>query len=347
MNDNARRLLALGASVALIGVAFQIRGRGDDGGGGGGGGDDGNGTTLVCPPELADACEAAGDDYTVRVEDPAVTADALVAARRADDVDTDVWLVPRSWVEAVSAARELANRPPLLGEASATIARSPVVLVVQESRAAALESSAACGGDIAWRCVGDVADGPWTAAGGQQNWGVVKAGIARPQSAAGIVTLGAAVAQYLGDPGFASNDFDGGLDNWLGKLAVTAGAADAPDPVADMLTRGPGHLAVLGTTEAEADAAFGRDTVRVVVPEPVVTADLVAVPVVDEGDANDLGDDLADDGDLRDTLAEEGWRVDDRDLADGLDADLELPDEPGIPRGDVLRVLLDRWSQLV
>ena len=256
MNDNARRLLALGASVALIGVAFQIRGRGDDGGGGGGGDDDGNGTTLVCPPELADACEAAGDDYTVRVEDPAVTADALVAARRADDVDTDVWLVPRSWVEAVSAARELANRPPLLGEASATIARSPVVLVVQESRAAALESSAACGGDIAWRCVGDVADGPWTAAGGQQNWGVVKAGIARPQSAAGIVTLGAAVAQYLGD-------------------------------------------------------------------------------------------DLADDGDLRDTLAEEGWRVDDRDLADGLDADLELPDEPGIPRGDVLRVLLDRWSQLV
>jgi hypothetical protein len=87
--------------------------------------------------------------------------------------------------------------------------------------------------------------------------------------------------------------------------------------------------------------------VRVVLPQPIVTADLVAVPVVDEGGANDLGDYLAGDGDLRDALAGEGWRVDDRDLADGLDADVELPDEPGIPRGDVLRVLLDRWSQLL
>jgi len=347
VNENARRVLALGVSVGLVGLALFIRGRDDDGGGGGSGGGDGDGTTLVCPPELADVCDRFEDDYTVRVEDAVVTADALTAARTADAVDADVWLVPRSWAEAVSAARELANQPAVLGEASATIARSPVVLVVQENRAEALATSGACGGEIGWQCVGDVAAGPWTAAGGQANWGPVKAGIARPAAGPGLVALGAAAADYLDDAGYASNDFDGGLDNWLSRLAAEARTADRPDAVDAMITGGPGLLAVLGTVEADADRALESDRVQVVVPEPIVTADLVAVPVTDEGDDSDAAPDLADDDALRDALAAAGWRVDGRDLAEGLDADVELPDDPGIPRGDVLRVLLQRWQQLV
>ena len=348
VNENARRVLALGVSVGLVGVAVFIRGRDDDGSGGGSGGNDGDGTTLVCPPELADVCEQFRSDYTVRLEDAVVTADALTEARSADTVDTDVdvWLVPRPWVEAVNAARELANRPAVLGEASGTIARSPVVLVVQENRADALAASRACGGEIGWQCVGDVAGGLWTAAGGDANWGEVKAGIARPAAGADIVALGAAVADYLDDPGYASNDFAGALDNWLSRLAGEADTADRPDAVDAMITGGPGLLAVLGTVEADADRALASDRVQVVLPEPIVTADLVAVPVVDEGDNSDAAADLADDGDLLDALAEAGWRVEGRDLADGLDPDVELPDEPGIPRGDVLRVLLDRWQQL-
>lgn len=349
MNENVRRVLAIGASIALVGVAFVIRGRGGDDGSGGGGGD-GGAEVLVCPPELADACEAAaGGDREVRVEEAQVTADALTDPTTSATFDGDVWLVPRSWVEAVSVPRDLAGQDPVLAEPSGTIARSPVVLVVASGRVAALESGV-CGGSIGWRCVGDAADGPWTATGGEENWGTVRAGIGRPSGAGGLTLLGAAVADYLDDPGFASNDFGGPLDNWLLRLAASAVPANSPTAVDDMTTQGPGYLAVLGTLEATALPAFSRDAVQVVVPEPVVTADLVAVSILGPGDDaadNDAGNELADDGDLREALASAGWRVDGQDLADGLDPDLALPDSPGVPGGDVLRALLQRWSDLV
>jgi hypothetical protein len=82
----------------------------------------------------------------------------------------------------------------------------------------------------------------------------------------------------------------------------------------------------------------------------VVTADLVAVQILGPGDdagSSSAGDDLADDDDLREALASAGWRVDGQDLADGLDPDLALPDDAGVPQGDVLRALLQRWSELV
>jgi hypothetical protein len=344
-NEGGRRLIALVAVVVLVGIAFVIRGRGDDGGGGSSGGD--GKTTLVCPPELATACRAAAGDREVRIEEASVTADALGKARRPADAEDqgDVWLVPRPWVEAVATTRDRANLPAVLSKASGVIARSPVVLVVFDSRAEALEQGP-CRTGIAWRCVGDAADEPWSSVGGQATWGTVKAGIARPATSTGLVVLGAATAAYFDDPGFASNDFDGGLTNWLSKLAASSAAADAPRPVDMMLTRGAGQLAALGALEADARSAAGRDDVRVVVPEPVVTADLVAVAIGDPEDADDATD-LAGDDDLGEQLAEAGWRVDGEDLADGLDPALKLPTAPGLPRGDVLRVLLDTWQQLL
>ena len=352
MSDNGRRILALGASVGLVALAFVVRGRADDGDGPGGGGGDG-GDRLVCATELGDVCDALADDYDVTVEDAFTTAEQLIGTD-SGRAPADLWLAPRPWVEAVEVSRELGGNEPMTGETSDTIARSPVVLVVQVSRSDTLAGS--CGGTITWQCVGDAADGPWTAVGGQSNWGTVKAGIADPAAGANLVTLGAAAADFLDDPGFASNDFDGALDNWLAGLAATATAADRPDAVGEMITGGAGIMAVLGTVEAEAGPALDSDLVQVVVPEPVVTADLVAVPLVDAGGGDSGGgggggggdaDDLAGDGDLLDALAEAGWRVDGRDPAPGIDTGVELPDQGNLPQGDVLWVLLQRWQQLV
>lgn len=341
MSENGRRVLALGVSVGLVALAFVVRGQADDGDGRGGG--DG-GDRLVCATELGDVCDTLADDYDVTVEDAATTADRLIAIARADEAPADLWLAPRPWVEAVEVSRQLNGNDAVTGEASGTIARSPVVLVVQQNRADALAGS--CGGTIAWQCVGDAADGPWTDASGQPNWGTVKAGIADPAAGANLVTLGAAAADFLDDPGFASNDFDGALDNWLAGLAASASAADRPDAVGEMITGGAGIIAVLGTVEAEAGPALSSDVVRVVVPEPVVTADLVAVPIVEEGVDSDAAGDLAGDGDLLDALAEAGWRVDGRDPAPGVDTGVELPDQGNLPQGDVLWVLLQRWREL-
>ena len=341
MGENARRVLALGASVGLVGLAFVVRDQGEDGGG-----DAGGGNRLVCATELAEVCDALSEDYEVRVEDAAVTADHLTSINLGREAQADVWLAPRPWVDAVAVTRQLVGVRPVTGEASATIARSPVVLVVQANRADALAGS--CSGDISWQCVGDVAGAPWTEAGGQPNWGTVKAGIADPAAGANLVALGAAAADFLDDPGFASNDFDGALDNWLTGFAATSSAADRPDAVGEMITGGAGIIAVLGTVEAEAGPALGSDVVRVLVPEPVVTADLVAVPLGPTSDVedSDAARDLAGNSDLLDRLAEAGWRVEGREPAEGIDAGVTLPDQGNLPQGDVLRVLLQRWQEL-
>lgn len=329
--------MALAGAVALVLVAVVVRDRlvGDEGGSGGDG-------TVVCPTELADVCEQAAGDLDVRVEDTIETADRLVAAGRADEADADLWLVPRPWSEAVVDARARANAEPLLGDPVGPLARSPVGLVVWDERAAALEGGS-CAGPLTWRCVGDAADRPWDEVGGRTHWGEVRAGLSDPESATGLMVLGGATAGYLERSDYASNDFDGGLSSWLGGWASSSAGID-DDPVSRMLTRGPGELAVLGTLEADTLPAASRDELQVLVAEPVATADLVVVPV---GDSDDAADDLAGDGDLLAALAQAGWRVPDHPLASGLDPDLTLPDDDGLPDGAVLRALLDRWRELI
>jgi hypothetical protein len=280
----------------------------------------------------------------VRVEDPLDTADALVAARDAAELDAGLWLVTRPWAEAVEDARARANEEPLLGEPVGPVARSPVGVLVWEDRAAALEAGA-CGGTVGWRCVGEAADRMWDEVGGEASWGQVRAGLADPPSATGLTVLGAAVAGYLDRCDYATNDVDGDVSSWLGRLATTADRT-ADGPVPRMLTRGPGELAALGVIEADAVAASAteRDDVRFVIPEPVATADLVVVPVGDEN--QEAADDLAGGADLLDGLAEAGWRVPDRPLPRGAQEDVELPDDACLPDGAVLRALLDLWFDL-
>jgi hypothetical protein len=345
VNEGGIRLLALVAAVGLVAGALVLRSRIDDsdsGGSGGGGGGDAPAHTLVCSPELEDACNALGDDFAITIEDAVTTADALVEAKRPSDAEADLWLTTTPWAEAVAAVREGENADPILGESSDVIARSPVMLVVREDRATAFET--ACAGEIGWKCVGEAAGQPWANVGGEGTWGVVRAGLDDPSSASGLPVLGSATGGYLGLPDYATNDFDNSLANWLDGFAASASNAGTGNPVSRMLTEGAGVFAAVGALETDARVAAGRSDARLLVPQPIATADLVVVPV---GDTDpDEATDLADNDDLLGSLAELGWRVPDHDTANGVDTSLDLPRQDGLPNGAVLRALLTRWLEL-
>jgi hypothetical protein len=336
-----KAIAALGAAAALIVAAILARDALDDGGDSAGGSAAGRGTTLVCPTELAAACAQLEGDVTVRVEPASVTAERLTTAADADEADTDVWLAPAPWVEVVADAGERAGAPALVGEPSDVIGRSPVVLVMWNDRAAALESGA-CGGPVQWRCLGDAADRPWDSVGGQGAWGRVNVGLRGPETATGLVVLGGAAAGYFGGADYAANDLDGEFSGWLGALGAQSDAT-ADDVVNEMLTRGPGQFSAVGALEADALDATDRDDVRVVYPAPVATADLVAVPI---GDAERAAGDIAGNDNLRRALGDAGWRVDGEAPVAGVDDGLELPDDDSLPSGGVLGALLARWNEV-
>lgn len=334
----------MGGAVVLVFAAVVVRGRIDDGGSGGGGGGGGD-RTLICPPELEDACQAAADeddDLQVRVQDPLDTTDALIAATSASAVEGDLWLVTSPFAEGVAAERERTRLAPLTGEATDPIARSPVMLAVYTERADALATSE-CAGDIGWACVGEATGRQWSSVGGDAAWGTVKAGLVDPTSASGLPVLATATAGFLGTGDYFTNDLSGDVLNWLGAFAGYPADTNAVDA---MITQGPGVYFAVGALEATARKAVDRPGYQAVIPEPMAVADLVVVPIGagfdDDGDAANLGGDDA----LLDALAEEGWRVDGRDLADGVDPDLELPDDDGLPSGDVLLPLLQSWQGL-
>jgi len=336
-----KAVAALAAALALIVAAVLVRDALDDDGDSPGGSSAGHDITLVCPTDLADACAELEDDVTVRVERASVTADRLAAAADADEADADVWLAPAPWAAVVADARERAGAPALVGETSAVIGRSPVVLVMWDDRATALEAGA-CGGPVEWRCLGDVADRPWDTVGGQSSWGRVNVGLTDPETATGLVVLGGAASGYFDTADYAANDLDGEFSGWLGALAAQAGSA-AADVVNEMLTRGAGQFSAVGALEADALAAADRNSVRVIYPSPVATADLVAIPI---GDAEGAAGDIAGNGDLRRALADAGWRVDGEALAAGVDRGLELPADDTLPGGGVLGALLARWNEV-
>jgi hypothetical protein len=345
-----RRLLAVAGAVVLVVVALVVRSRLDDGGGtstdgGSGGGGGGGDRTLICPPDLAEACQAAvadDDGLRVRTEDPLTTTNALIAATSGPAVKGDLWLVPAPWAEAVAAQRQRDRHTALTGKPTDPIARSPVVLAMWDDRAAALEQGR-CHDKIAWKCVGDAAGRPWTESGGEAAWGTAKAGLTDPTTSMGLPVLGAAAGGYLDRAEYSSNDFSGGLLGWLAALATYRADSDGVDV---MITRGAGSFFAVGALETTGRAAAGNPRLRVVVPKPVATADLVVVPIGANTGDRGSADDLAGNRGLLDALADAGWRVDGHDLARGVERDLKLPAESNLPSGDVLLPLLQSWQQL-
>lgn len=333
--------MALAAALALVLVAIVVRNALD---GDGTGDDDAATHTVACPPDLVTACEAAGEDLQVIEQTPAETAAALIDGAAAPAGEADLWLVPRPWAEAVSElaeSRALDHLNGYLEDHQEAVARSPVVVVAWQERAEAL-TEGACGGDLTWLCLGEAADRGWADVGGEADWGRVRAGLADPASTAGLVVLGTAAAAYLEDSDYHTNDIGSDLVRWLRRFDLGESNVGS-DPVSDLRTRGPGHLAVLGTVEASAREATGWEGIQVRTLAPLSTVDLVIVPLTEE--AAGAADSLAEDGDLLDAVAAAGWRVPGRDLAPGLDPELELPDGPGVPAGVVLHALFAQIGQ--
>lgn len=339
-----KRVLALLAAVAMVAGAFAVRDAGTDAEGGddvaAGEQDDpqadgeADALRLHCASELVMACDQlaeADDRIEVSDERAGVTADALLGG----DLETDVWLAPRPWVELV---RELAEGDPL-GESSDVLARSPIVLVASE------RTTPDCGGEpVGWRCIGDDAAD-------------LRPGIADLDDTAGLFPVAQAGTAFFGDEGYATNDFEappeaGGppFVDWVGALIRAVPSAPPgrlTTPLETMLIEGTATYDFATSIEAVATSTIAgtrqEGVLGVLYPAPVATIDVVAVPATGGSDvaAGDLLE-LLTGATGREALAGAGWRVDGEPLAPGLDESVTLEAEDGLPAPGVLAALRAR-----
>ena len=346
-----RSVVALVVAVGMVVGALYVRGGmlGDGGGGPLSPLSPDEPLELVCVTELKVACEAmAGDGVVVRTEEAGVTAAALGATAGATD---DLWLTLAPWPQMVAETRQREGREPLSAAAPIRLGRSPLVLVAWQDRAAVLAQE--CRADFSWRCIGRAAGGSWADLedeGGQVSWGPVKPGHADPsQNATGLLVLGQAVSDFLGDAEFSTRDLDGDeFLTWFTDLerAVPDFGRAGSTPLQQMLQFGPARYDVVGTTEAEAGPLLERSAKRaerlIVRPaQPLVVADVVLAPLRPESEGR-VGEVVERAGEA---LAAAGWHVEGQPLAAGVDP-AALPDEPGTPSPGVLDALRTRWEEI-
>ena len=338
-----KRLLALVGAVVMIGGAVLVRGMLDDGGGGGnGGGGSGSGgdgaTHLICATELADACAALAeedDDVTFDVEPAGDTAERLTdPAFDPEGSDIDGWLTLQPWPALVEDRVTRAQQPAVLGETSGVLATTRLALVGPADRIDLLAS--ACGGEdeTSWRCLGELADEPWSEHGGSASQGQIEVGHDDPtEQATGLLVLGQAASDYFG-AAFASNDFeDPEFRNWLEQLE----SADPNLPLAvsalsvyEQLERLPnGSWDAVGTLDPAAVATTARtsDAFTVLYPSPMIRAEVVLAPI--RGHEVDLSDE-----DLEAALESAGWTP-----------GPAPADTPAGPSAGVYQALIEEWEQ--
>ena len=229
------------------------------------------------------------------------------------------------------------------------MARSPLVLVAAKDRAAALGPRCP-GGTVGWKCLGEAAttDGGWAAVAGRLDWGPVKPGYASPRSdGVGALVLGQAVASWFGRTDLSTTDLDDdGFRRWF------AGLARAVPPEASLTTllvRGPGAVDVVGTTEAEAGpllaASARRDSLTLLYPSPMATADLVIATPGTGGPSESLASAVRSDAGAE-AIAAAGWRVDGQKRAEGVPDGPPLPATDGLPSPGLLDALRVRWAEV-
>jgi len=301
---------------------------------------------VVCVTELAAVCDALAErGAQVTVEDAGVTAGRLAGP---DDPGHDAWVTFGPWRDIVFDARRRATLPPLPDGGGGVLARSPLVMVVWEDRATVLEQ--ACPRGLRWRCIGGRAGAAWTDLGGPAAWGPFKPAAVDPTtSATGLLVLGQAAGDFFGTTDFSSRDMDD--DRFLGWLTALerGGVALAGSPLQRMLTQGPAVADVYGTTEAEALPLLQRaargDQLRVVYPEPVAVAEVVAAPLTADGAGRAIS--IIEDTGVT-ALGQSGWRVDGQGTVDGQgSADApDLPAEPNLPSAGVLDALRLRVEEI-
>jgi hypothetical protein len=262
------RVLAVLAAIGMIAGALWVRGRIDDDDGPGGGGGAGGSPTLVCAPELAEACREVSDD--VAVEDAAATAQDLLTAER---FEGDGWATAGPWPAMVDTLRGSAGRPPLFGDGGEVVASSRMTLVAPP------------GVPADWRAVGEAVGA-----------GELRLGWRDPASGLGVLQVGAFAVGFFGGPRFATNDFDAAFRSYL--EGIQEEAAEDGDPLERRLQQGVSFAEAVVSFTAEADpmlasAAAGRvGDLAPTYPEPVV-----AVEAVVAGDrAGDIGTELQERG---------------------------------------------------
>ncbi len=355
-----KRVFALLGAIGLIAAAVLVRGvlDGDDGGTDGGTGANRGAAptaalTVICISELATVCDQLAvdnDKIAIRIEEAQTTLDALIAGDfDATTAGFDAWLTVNPYPAQVDEQRDRALLEPVLGEPSSVLARSPMALVGWNDRLAPLAAS--CGGTVSWRCIGDHAAQPWSAIGGQELWGVVRPGQANPaRTATGLLTISQATASWFGSANFASNDFrDPAFQAWFSRLERGVPEYPAPPrtPLDLMLSQGPATFDVAGSPEAIAASAVARSryssALTLLYPDPMVTADVVLVPV--HGSNDDVAK-LATSDDLRDALTKHGWRVAGEPLASSADPNLVLADTDGLPAPGVVEALRNKWLEV-
>jgi hypothetical protein len=350
-----RRLAALVGALAMIGGALIVRGVIDDDNGGSKRSDGGT-PVLLCATELAAACDelAREADVDILLEPAGSTVSTL--STRSDsgsgDLEYDGWLTFERDAQIVRDARERAALDPLIDAPSEPIARSPLVLAIWRDRAQVLAEG--CGGEVTWRCLGDVAGTRWQSIGGDEAWGDVKPGHADPASTGeGLAVIGQAAAQFFDRSNLSRDDYeDDAFLEWFSRIerAVPAGGSVGDDsPFVRMLTAGPAAFDVVVTTEADAGprlaaaSADRRDRVRLLYPSPVATVDVVFAPVHNRD--SDLEDIVTGDAG-RTALARAGFRVDGEDPTEGVPNTPALPDRSNLPSSGALEALLQTWREV-
>lgn len=331
-----KRIAALAAAVAMVAGAWALRDAltGDDGNGSGGAGEAPDELRLRCATELQDVCDLVArerGDVRVTVEDPGVTADAIAELPAGDDPGFDVWLADGPWAAMAADDRSFAGLDgEVLGTPSEVLARSPSVIVVQAARRD--EVAAACGGTIAWACIGEQA-------------GTLRVGLTAPDRGDGLIPLAGATADVLETTEYSSADFeDAGFTSWLDSLTRLSTSASVRLGDRSALATAVGQAGtfnLVGALESQSSTLLrDREDWVTIYPEPMTTADVQLVPRVGIGVDDAL--DRLDMGRLRDALAGQGWRID-GDAPDGAGGAPALPETANLPGPGVLNALKDLW----
>ncbi len=326
-----RRLLALLGAFAMVGGALVIRGAIDDDTNDS---NDGKTMTLLCAAELERVCDELHDTTGIRTATAAMD-------EVADGTDYDGWL---------TFERNAGNSgvEPLLGTPSPILARSPLVLAIGKERGEVLAGH--CGGEVTWRCIGDVAGTSWESIGGQGAWGDVKLGHADPaETGEGLTIVGQAAQQFFGPTKNLSRD-DFAQDNFFAWFTQLERAAERDDAAFEhLLTFGPARYDIVATIEALAGPQFAaaardrRERVRLLYPDPVATADVVFVPFIG---GNDSLFDIVVSDEGRAALAHAGFRVDGETRIQGVPTTPPLPATSNLPDAGALEALLQTWREV-
>ena len=209
-----------------------------------------------------------------------------------------LWATLASFPELVDDLRSRAGRAPLFAAGTEALASSKLVLVGRTPQMEVL--AAHCGGELTWRCLGDVAGRPWTDIGGQAAWRDVKpAHEAADSSGTGLLTFANAVVSWFGRTDIGTVDLaDEAFQDWVRRLERSIPSFGGPQGTPfDQLLLLPSPN-VVGTTEAEVEAKAGarRDELTVTYPAPMAQADAVLVSgagtSVPDGLAASLGEAL-------------------------------------------------------